>query len=56
MNLENQRLKEIKEMLVVYYHELDKADTISDCLTIKNHIDKLETEEKQILTRAGVEI
>lgn len=54
MNLDNQRLKEIKEMLSVYYHELDKSDSISDCLLIQDHIDKLETEEKEILQRCDV--
>lgn len=54
MNLDNQRLKEIKEMLSVYYHELNKSDSISDCLMIQNHIDELETEEKQILERCDV--
>jgi hypothetical protein len=54
MNLDNQRLKEIKEMLSVYYKELDKSDSISDCLQIQEHIDKLELEEKQILERCDV--
>lgn len=54
MNLDNQRLKEIKEMLSVYYKELDKSDTISDCLQIQAHIDRLEHEEKQILQRCDV--
>ena len=54
LNLDNQRLKEIKEMLSAYYHELDKSDSISDCLLIQDHIDKLETEEKEILQRCDV--
>ena len=54
MNLDNQRLKEIKEMLSVYYKELDKSDSISDCLKLQEHIDALELEEKQILERCDV--
>jgi hypothetical protein len=56
MNLDNQRLKEIKEMLSVYYHELNKADSISECFQLKAHIDELEKEEKQILERCDVKI
>jgi len=54
MNLDNQRLKEIKEMLSAYYHELNKSDSITECLQIQAHIDKLEQEEKQILKRCDV--
>lgn len=54
MNQDNQRLKEIKEMLSVYYYELDKSDSISDCLKLQEHIDALELEEKQILARCDV--
>lgn len=54
LNQDNQRLKEIKEMLSVYYYELDKSDSISDCLKLQEHIDKLENEEKQILARCDV--
>lgn len=56
MNLDNQRLFDIKRLLSAYYHELDKADTISDCLHIKGEIDKLENEERQILARCKVEV
>lgn len=55
MNLDNQRLREIKIYLNAYYKELDKADSISDCLLIQSHIDELETEEKSILERCKVE-
>ena len=54
MNLDNQRLSEIKMLLSAYYHELDKSDSISDCLKIQGHIDELEKEEKQILKRCDV--
>ena len=54
MNLDNERLNEIKIMLSVYYHELNKSDTISDCLLIQGHIDELEKEEKEILKRCDV--
>ena len=53
MNLDNQRLQEIKEMLSIYYSELNKADSISEC-QIKAHIDELEKEEKEILKRCDV--
>ncbi len=54
LNQDNQRLKEVKEMLAVYYQELDKSDSISDCLQIQEHIDALESEEKDILKRCDV--
>jgi len=54
MNLDNQRLKQVKEMLSVYYKELNKSDSIADCLQIQAHIDELEKEEKQILKRCDV--
>ena len=54
MNLDNERLKEIKLMLSIYYHELDKSESISDCLLIQGHIDRLENEEKEILKRCDV--
>ena len=54
MNQDNQRLKEIKEMLSAYYNELKKTDSISESLQIQAHIDALEKEEKQILERNDV--
>ena len=54
MNLDNQRLNEIKIMLSAYYHELKKTDSISESLQIQEHIDALEEEEKQILERCDV--
>jgi len=54
MNLDNQRLMEIKQFLSVYYHELSKSDSISECLQLQEHIDALEEEQKQILERCDV--
>lgn len=54
MNQDNQRLKEIKEMLSAYYNELKKTDSISESLQLQGHIDALEEEEKQILKRCDV--
>jgi len=41
-------------MLSIYYSELNKADSISECFQIKAHIDELEKEEKEILKRCDV--
>jgi len=54
MNQDNQRLKEIKQFLSAYYHELKKTDSISESLQIQEHIDALEKEEKEILKRCDV--
>ena len=54
MNLDNQRLMEIKQMLSVYYCELKKTDSISESLVLQGHIDELEEEEKEILARCDV--
>ena len=56
MNLDNQRLREIQELKHCYGLELDKSETINDCLIIQNHIEELEREEKEILERGGVTI
>ena len=56
MNLDNQRLREIQESKNVYYNELDKSETISDCIRIQGYISELEKEEKEILERGGVKI
>ena len=45
---------EIKQLLSAYYCELNKTDSISESLQIKEHIDALEEEEKQILERCDV--
>lgn len=54
MNLDNRRLKEIQSEKRVWQDQLDKADTISDCLTFKGKIEILENEEKEILSRCDV--
>ena len=54
MNQDNQRLREIQELKNGYYHELDRSESISDCLLIQGHINKLVQEEKEILKRGGV--
>lgn len=51
MNLDNQRLREIQRFKNAYANELEKADTISDCIILKNKIDELEKEELEILIR-----
>ena len=56
MNLDNERLRDIQRFKAVYGKELDKADTIEDCLILQGKIDELENEEKQILERFKVEI
>ena len=56
MNKDNQRLREIQEFKNAYHKEMDKSETISDCMTIQKHIDELEKEEKEILARGGVKI
>ena len=54
MNSDNQRLQEIKQFLSAYYYELNKSDSIEECLMIQEHIDALEKEEKEILARCDV--
>ena len=54
MNLDNQRLMEIKQMLSAYYNELKKTDSISESLVLQGHIDELEKEEREILERYDV--
>ena len=54
MNQDNQRLREIQQFKKIYYHELNKSDSISECLTLQEHIDTLEKEEKTILERSDV--
>ena len=56
MNQDNQRLKEIQQFLTVYYKELERCDTITECLVLQDHIDELEKEQKQILERCDVKI
>lgn len=54
MNVDNERLKDIQIYKNAYSKELEKAETIEDCLNIQNKIDELETEEKDILARFDV--
>ena len=54
MNMDNQRLLEIQREKQAYSKLLAKADTISDCLTYRNKLDELETEETEILKRFDV--
>ena len=54
MNLDNRRLKEIRQEKRVWKDQLEKADSISDCLTYKGKLEILENEEKEILKRSDV--
>lgn len=54
MNLDNRRLLEIQKEKRLFQSLLDKADTISDCLTYQGKLDLLNEEEKQILERCDV--
>ena len=56
MNLNNRRLKEIQLEKGFFKDLLDKSETITDCLTYQGKLDILEKEEKQILSRNGVEL
>ena len=56
MNQDNQRLREIQQFKSAYALEMDKSETLTDCLRIQKHIDELEKEEREILERIGVEI
>ncbi len=56
MNLDNTRLQEIQAFKTAYYDLLNKSDSISECVQLQAHIDELEKEENEILSRSGVEI
>ena len=56
MNQDNRRLQEIQVFKNAYNHELDRSESITDCLRIQGYIDELEKEEKEILERGGVQI
>ena len=56
MNMDNRRLKEIQAEKLVWQDQLQKCDTISDCLAFQGKIDILEKEEKQILKRSDVNV
>lgn len=54
MNQDNRRLTEIQREKLVWKDQLEKCETISDCLAYQGKIDILEKEEKQILKRSDV--
>lgn len=56
MNQDNRRLQDIQRYKQAYTEEMDKAETIADCITIQKYIKDLEKEEKQILERGGIQI
>ena len=56
MNQDNRRLKDIQQYKQAYTEELDRAETIADCIAIQKYISDLEKEEKEILERGGVKI
>lgn len=56
MNPENRRLKEIQAEKLVWQDQLNKSDSISDCLTFQGKIDILEKEERDILARCDVKL
>lgn len=56
MNIDNRRLTEIQREKRLFQSLLDKADTITDCLTYKGKLEILENEEKEILERCDVKI
>ena len=56
MNLDNRRLKEIQAEKLVWKDQLNKCETISDCLAYQVKIDILENEEKEILKRCDVHV
>ena len=51
---DNQRLKDIQQYKQAYAEEMDRAETIADCITIQKYIRDLEKEEKEILERGGI--
>lgn len=56
MNLDNRRLTEIQQEKILFHSLLDKAESISECITYKEKLDLLNTEEKEILKRCNDEI
>jgi len=54
MNLDNRRLLEIRQEKLVWQDQLNKADSISDCLAYKGKLEILENEEREILKRCDV--
>lgn len=56
MNPENRRLKEIQQEKIVWQDQLNKCETMSDCLAFQGKIDILEKEELEILKRSDVNV
>lgn len=56
MNLDNRRLREVRQELLAYHQLLDGAETINDCLIYQGKIECLEREEKEILARCDVDV
>ena len=56
MNIDNRRLKEIQAEKLVWQDQLNKSDSISDCLAFQGKLDILEKEERDILARCDVKI
>lgn len=56
MNQNNRRLKEIQREKQFFKQLLDKSETISDSLAYQGKLDLLENEEKEILSKQGVEL
>lgn len=54
MNIDNRRLREIQSEKRVYADQLEKAESIDECLIYQGKIESLEREEKQILERYDV--
>lgn len=54
MNIDNRRLREIRLEKQVYKDQLEKSETISDCLIYQGKLECLENEEKDILARYDV--
>ena len=51
MNLDEQRLREITEYKTFYYRKLEEAETELEHDLIEAQIDKLNTEQNEILKR-----
>jgi len=56
MNINNRRLQEIQREKHFFKQLLDESETISDCMTYQGKLDLLENEEKEILSKQGVEL
>lgn len=52
--MDNRRLLEIRQEKLVWQDQLNKADSISDCLAYKGKLEILENEEREILKRCDV--